>query len=500
MKKIPLLKNLAILLVVSLVLSLCACGGDGTQDTQGVQDTTVADATEGVPVLDASTKLYFNIDRITYGGLAEDGLTARPKNLTDAYFHFNVASDGEVVELLCKSRMLANQVDTYDVVTFTFKDDGLIDQVYSLQDMGGKIAADRLYVSAVADGKVTINTNNTMTGDEFDLNLSADVVVYDLSDAESDTYGAATELAELDEIVAIENTDGVVTHIWVMSRAAQRTGEGGCICGANDTGKPHLEGCDGSMLYFWKPWTSETSLPSTSGYWYMDVPGGVINMEANIMIKASSEDIFLDLRGHTINGPVDTNIYHFIDDSTSTNLTICDSVGGGKIVLRDSGKPQQIQGKFLLTAFGKHSFTLYGGTIDGSGLNANHGNGGIIRSVLVPINIHGGEIIGPGGTTNAGGVVWCSGAFTMTGGKISGGTAKKGGNIFIGYTGEGENAKYGSFTMTGGEITGGTASAAGGNVIYAEGADFNLNGGTVSGGNAPKDPDYGMNAKPSPAD
>ena len=223
-------------------------------------------------------------------------------------------------------------------------------------------------------------------------------------------------------------------------------------------------------------------------------------METNIMIKASSADIFIDLRGHTINGPVDSNIYHYIDDSTSTNITICDSVGGGKFILRDSGAPGQIQGKFILTAFGNHSFTLYGGTIDGSELNANHGNGGIIRSVQVPINIHGGEIIGPSGTTNAGGCIWTSGPMTVTGGKISGGTAKKGGNVYIGYTGEGEAAKYGSFIMTGGEITGGTATAAGGNVIYAEGATFEFTGGTISGGNAPKDPDYGMNAKPSPAD
>ena len=211
MEKITLIKILSLILAFCMVLSMGACGGDGTQDTQ--VGTTATEPTEGVPVLDASTKLYFNIDRILYGGLAEDGLTARPKNLTDAYFHFNLSSDGEIVELRCKSRMLANEVDTYDIVTFTFKDDGLIDSVYSLEEMGGKIAANRLYVSAADASSVTINTNNTMTGDEFALNLSSDVVVYDLSDAESESYGAATELAELDEIVAIENAEGVITHI-----------------------------------------------------------------------------------------------------------------------------------------------------------------------------------------------------------------------------------------------------------------------------------------------
>ena len=500
MKNNALFKILSLILAFCLVFGLTACGGNNEEPTNGQDATAGKDATEGAPTLDASTKLYFNIDRATYGGLAEDGLTARPKNLTDAYFHFNLASDGEIVELLCKSRMLANQVDTFDVVTVTFKEGNVIDKVYSLEEMGGKVAANRLYVSSVDGTSVTINSNNTMTGEESTLTVSENVLAYDLSDATADTYGAVTELAELDEIVAIENASGEITHIWVMSRAAQRTGEGGCICGMNDSGNAHMEGCDGSMLYFWKPWTSETSLPSSSGYWYLDVPGGVINMEANVMIKASSMDIFIDLKGHTVNGPVDTNVYHFIDDSTSTNLTICDSVGGGKIVLRTNQASEQVQGRFLLTAYGKHSFTLYGGTIDGSALNATHGNGGLIRSVQVPVNIHGGEIIGPKGTTNAGGVIWTSGAFTMTGGKISGGAAKKGGNVYVGYTGEGEAAKYGSFTMTGGEISGGTATAAGGNVIYAEGASFNFNGGTITGGNAPKDPDYGMNAKPSPAD
>ena len=54
--------------------------------------------------------------------------------------------------------------------------------------------------------------------------------------------------------------------------------------------------------------------------------------------------------------------------------------------------------------------------------------------------------------------------------------------------------------MTGGEISGGTATAAGGNVLYSEGGSFEFTGGTITGGDAPKNPDYGMNAKPSPAD
>lgn len=502
MKKHKLLALIACLLI--LTVALCACGDKDSDPTDAPQQT---DGGDGAPVLSTSTELYYNIYRSEYEGKAEDSLTSRSKDLTDGYFHIEMSSCEQVLEVLAKSRILTNKIDTNSVLYLTFKEDNIVDEAFTLADLGGVVAANKCFVTTVEGSVVTLNTNNTNSGDVLTIDLADGVNIVDISDPDDEGYGKTTTLAEMDELYAVADTSGNVTHIWVLSRAGQNLGRGGCICGANEAG-PHKEGCDGTILYYWKPWTNKTSMPSEGGYWYLDVEGGVIELDERVWIKSNVE-IYLDLNGHTVYTPTASghSVYYCSDKALKFNLTVLDSVGNGTFKVRNVEDATSVQARFLIYNGPKQSATFYGGTVDGSAVTTTQsgGNGGLFRIINgATLNIHGGTFIGTQGYSNTGNVIFCSGTLNITGGTITGGKAVKGGNIFMGTYDDNGTTIYSTFNMTGGEILNGIATNSGGNLCYYEDGTFTHTGGTISGGTingdaTPKDADIYMYPKFDPA-
>jgi len=122
-------------------------------------------------------------------------------------------------------------------------------------------------------------------------------------------------------------------------------------------------------------------------------------------------------------------------------------------------------------------FNLSGGEL----LNGTANYGGNIGLYNCKLNISGTAKITGGTAAESGGALYCPGGVTassvgvtMTGGTISGGSAKQGGNVFMG--------KNWTMTMDAGTITGGQASSKGGNVYMEGAAPFTMNGGTISDG------------------
>lgn len=481
---------------------------DGTEATLRTDETPEgSESAEAAPVYGENVILYYNLHGKEYDGMADDGLTSRDKNLDDGYFHIDFSSEGQIVEFLAKSRILTNAIDHNPVLAFTFSSEGVIEQAFPVEEIGGKLLALNYFVSSAGEGTLTVNTNNTNSGTELQFSLSEGVRIYDVSDPENN-YGLATVLEEMDEIVAVGNEAGLISHVWVVSKGSQNKGRGGCICGANENG-PHREGCDGTILYYWKPWTNSTALPAEGGYWYLDIEDRTITLYEETRLR-SGMDIYLDLNGHTVYGPNDptagsVSIYFCQDGSVPVHVTILDSAGGGRFVLRnpldEEGKSTHgLQSRFMVYTGPKHSLTIYGGTVDGSGLTGAGGNGSLIRCINgAQFNMHGGTLIGVGPTANTGGAVFCSGSMYMTGGTITGGHAKRGGNVFIGSYDENGTTVYGSFKMTGGEILNGSATLSGGNVSYYADGEFIIEGGTISGGTAPEAPEIYMYPKFDPA-
>ena len=229
-----------------------------------------------------------------------------------------------------------------------------------------------------------------------------------------------------------------------------------CICGGKKDGG-HRTGCDGSV-YAWRPWTETDSLPATTGYFYLANDVEI----TKTMLVTTAEEIHLDLNGHTVTGR--TRIYQMASAKIDDTLTICDSVGGGRVVLRKYNEG----GTFAAIGnTGEKTVTIFGGTYDASEINTEK-NGAFMRvgSASSRLNLRGGTIIG--GKANGGGAIHINeGKMVMSGGTVRGGRAENGGNIVV---------SKGSFTMTGGTVRGGKALmktgslGRGGNIFNNEGS------------------------------
>jgi TolB-like protein len=115
------------------------------------------------------------------------------------------------------------------------------------------------------------------------------------------------------------------------------------------------------------------------------------------------------------------------------------------------------------------AFTMSGGTISG-----NSGGGVYVSGGMFTMN--GGTISGNTAKTGGGVTSSLGGTFTMNGGTISGNTAEiGGGGVLVSY-------HTATFTMSGGTISGNTAEIGGG--VYASGGTFIKTGGTIDGTNS----------------
>ena len=159
------------------------------------------------------------------------------------------------------------------------------------------------------------------------------------------------------------------------------------------------------------------------------------------------------------------------------------------------------------------AFTMNSGSISGNSATQN-GGGVYAENIGTAFTVKGGTI---GGSTAAdanaakygGGVYVKNGAFTMSGGKVTGNSATEGGggvrldkgtfnmsgsavisrNTADGYGG-GVDVNNGSFTMSGGSITGNTTTGddanfcGGGGVDVYNGGSFTMSGGSITGNNS----------------
>ncbi len=115
---------------------------------------------------------------------------------------------------------------------------------------------------------------------------------------------------------------------------------------------------------------------------------------------------------------------------------------------------------------------IYGGKIVSGIAGTNGGNIGTGSNV--EIHVYGGTIEGGIAGSNGGNIYTASTALEITGGTITGGTAKFGGNIYV---------SAAEFTVTGGTVTDGEATSKGGNIYTASKAG-NILGGDLTGGTA----------------
>ena len=245
-----------------------------------------------------------------------------------------------------------------------------------------------------------------------------------------------------------------------------------CLCGSttsehknyNDNGT--IVGCDGTKVA-WTPWTSTTTLPTTTGNFYLT---GNVVLSGQASLVADS-DVVLDLNGYKVTPAQDKGA-----DKNMRMISIHSN--GAKFTLTDT---------YIVpnASSADYDANRTGGEIVTSAKRVDTGNGVWARwdpnsfTKGTTFVMLGGKITGVDSSNTKNGTcvtVDANAKFYMLGGTITGGkTTGNGGNVYV--------AANGSMVMTGGLITAGNATR-GANVYMNNGADFKMLGGTISAGHA----------------
>ena len=177
-----------------------------------------------------------------------------------------------------------------------------------------------------------------------------------------------------------------------------------CMCGKVTELDADCADC-GNKAIKWEPWTNANQFP-TKGNWYL---GTDVTIASTVWVGDLGGDIAVDLNGKTMTMSGEAQIYHY-----NRTLTITDIAGNGKIIGGTS------QGSVVIVAQNA-VLNIYGGTLQGVG-SSNKTGGTIQLGNGSTINIYGGTIVG--GTASRGGAIYIgSGALNIYGGTITSGTA-----------------------------------------------------------------------------
>jgi len=271
-----------------------------------------------------------------------------------------------------------------------------------------------------------------------------------------------------------------------------------CVCGGKAAG---IEGHTCEEIPY-SEWTSETELPTSGNYkltkdittsanW--QTPNGKLNLDLNgfdvTYVLPADATAANDMTLFAILNDAEVSI----TDSTDTpgtlavdysNLAERQNKNGGALVnitkgtftlyngtLNGSGFTGRKDGLVAKIALGS-TFNLYGGKIDMTG-NQNPGNGPMIENKGI-LNMYGGEIDATGTTCDYSGLVMKvigeEAFFNMYDGTIKGGTGAGNANIYL--------QTKGNMVMSGGTITGCKAKN-GGAIHVPSGTVFTMTGGTI---------------------
>ena len=268
-----------------------------------------------------------------------------------------------------------------------------------------------------------------------------------------------------------------------------------CLCGQES----HLPGCDGTK-HLWSAWAKTNStLPTTTGYWYLEdsmTLTGYAELGAN-------QNVVLDLNGKTATTS-GNRLYSVHNTGASLVITDTTTAGSGTLKVTGSsgnaglgiyvrnGNATLIRGTLdasqaTTTNSGMggtaiwinkgRTFTMYGGTILG-GIPTKSNNGGTIEvSSGGAMEMYGGTVVGSNAPDNAinGTAINISGSFKLCGGTVQGGTTKGvGGTICV----------KGTMELSGGTVTGGKTTGNGGNIYITDTGSLTMTGGTVEKGTA----------------
>lgn len=230
-----------------------------------------------------------------------------------------------------------------------------------------------------------------------------------------------------------------------LSATYASSGEMGGYC-------PHCYDPENPKTVVWTAFTGNTEL--TSGHYYLSAnTTGQYNLPQDT-------DFVLDLNGKTLR----SSQRAFTTTGTNATLSILDGVGIGKVC---GGGSSNAGGGVIYSLQEAFQLNVYGGQLVYEKTASNTVLSGSVVSVAQnnsQVNIYGGVLDGSAQnytTGNYGGTLFMGNvgtnkSFTMTAGRLLGGDAQYGGNVYLG--------NYVNATITGGVLQNGTGVEDGGNL------------------------------------
>jgi len=424
--------------------------------------------------LQVACDVYWNVDRDQYYSLDSEEIKHR-KRSEDGNYWIRVFKNGEVQELMLAEPSLSSSIDASYLMGLVLDENGAILDTVDIKDLPVTQRAWKFYVQGVEGNTVTTNSSYRYDGMEDILVLTENTGVYDMTGV-SGPAGTATTLQEDDRIMALEDAEGNLTDVFVYGRMA-----------FDSRVERYCEHCKEEVV--WSSWTRENALPLVNGHYFLtsDVQ---LNAQASIKME---QKICLDLNGHTVTGAENARVYSC--HAALVELAIFDysQEQTGKMVAWGEASAQ---GGCVWVRYG--SFSLYGGTLDGSGVVSNVNGSTVNVPQNAVFNMYGGTIIGgkavaavskTGSISNGmGGAVCVTGTMNMYGGTIRDGYSesylnKKTSKWHVGYGGNVVvSGTAATFNMYGGQILDGQAEGGGGNVFVVSKGTFNFHDGLIDGG------------------
>ena len=319
-------------------------------------------------------------------------------------------------------------------------------------------------------------------------------------------YSTASLVIGGRSIIESNTTNGAVNNVWLGSTRYVTLGTG-----SNGADVP-----DSSMRVgvtktgYDSVFVESGAIPEHANLFFADNGSGIEYEAGQLKIAKTIVSVsnYSELRQAVQNAPVNTPVTISVTQSFNITGTITIPAGRDITITSDAIIRTLKRGlgvtDDLFTVESEASLTMENITIDGNKdnyiiLNAN-GSLVIVSGTFIMNNgtrLQNNRI---DGTNYGGGVhVQNHGTFTMTGGTISGNSARYGGGVDVydstftmtggtisgnsaTYDGGGVNVRYSTFTVTGGAITGNSAGSGGGVNVF-EGT-FNMSGGAISGNSA----------------
>lgn len=161
--------------------------------------------------------LYYNVTRKFGSGSKQ---TTRTPDEKGYYVITVLNSKGQKMDVRTKDKALATAIDTPEYRTFGLKLNGdIVEKVYDQESVTGNMVAgiNRLVVDQ--SGTILSIALARSISQPANMILADDCKIYNVTgDKDGTKYGSQTQLRQYDEVTAMRNLEGKITHIYVSRR------------------------------------------------------------------------------------------------------------------------------------------------------------------------------------------------------------------------------------------------------------------------------------------